>query len=175
LANLNEICKETAIKRRDLEKYITILEKTFILNLVKPFHMNRQKELTKMPKIFFSDTGLRNLNINDMRSLNIRPDKGALAENVFHQELIKQKATLEEVYFWRTKEKLEVDFIIVENRQLIPTEVKYQTMRSQDMPGPLRSFILKYRPKKAVVITKDYLSRTKLQRTEILFIPLWMT
>lgn len=174
LFNYHEVSKELGLNRRDLKKYTAILEKTYVVNWLKPFYKNRQKELTKMAKLFFLDTGLRNINISDMRSLDLRPDKGALVENACFQELLKQKEQLEELHFWRTKEKAEVDMILLKNREPLPIEVKYRRFTAEDIPFSLRVFIGKYAPEKAVVVTKDYFSRTRFGKTQVLFIPAWM-
>ncbi|MEW6685631.1 MAG: ATP-binding protein [Candidatus Edwardsbacteria bacterium] len=174
LLNLNESCKEIGISRRHLEKFIFILEKTFVLNLLKPFFTNRQKEITKMPKVFFSDNGLRNININDVRPLNLRQDKGALAENTFFQEILKKKEPLQELYYWRTKERHEVDFIILRNRSPIPVEIKYQRFKGPEISTSLRAFIYRFSPTQAVIITRDFLHKIKFAKTEVFFVPLWM-
>lgn len=174
LFNYHEVSKELGLNIRDLKKYAAILEKTYVVNFLKPFYKNRQKELTKMTKLFFADTGLRNINISDTRPLDLRPDKGALVENACFQELLKQKEQLEELHFWRTKEKAEVDMVLLKNREPLPIEVKYQRFTAEDTPSSLRIFIGKYAPKKAVVVTRDYFSRTKLGKTQVFFIPAWM-
>lgn len=174
LLNLNEIGNETGITRRHVEKYLFILEKTFVIKMVKPFFTNRQKELTKMSKLYFCDTGMRNINISDMRALHLRPDRGALAENAFLQETLKSKNILQETHFWRTMDHQEVDFIITENRQPLPVEIKYQNMRNPEMPPSLRFFIEKFNPDTALIITKDYADQTKYGKTTILYVPLWM-
>ena len=174
LLNINEVIKETGISRRIDEHYISILGKTFVLNLVKPFYKNRQKEITKMAKMYFVDNGLRNVNIGDTRFLEIRQDKGALVENTFYTEITRSKESLEEIYFWRAKDKNEVDFIISKNRELTPMEVKYQNFKFPSMPNSLKSFIARYSPTRAVVLTKDFMERTTYLKTEVYFIPVWM-
>lgn len=175
LLNLNEVSKEVGITRQNLEKYIFILENTFVLHLLKPFFTNRQKEITKMPKVFFNDTGLRNININDIRTLDLREDKGSLAENFFFQEIIKRKSLLEEIYYWRTKQQHEVDFVIVENRRPTPIEIKYQKFIEPQVSTSLRAFIEKFNPEKVFIITRDYLNRIRFNgKTEVFFVPLWM-
>ncbi|OIO01159.1 hypothetical protein COY52_09810 [Candidatus Desantisbacteria bacterium CG_4_10_14_0_8_um_filter_48_22] len=174
LLNINEVTKEAGISRRTAERYISILEKTFVLNLVKPFYKNRQKEITKMAKLYFTDNGLRNVNIGDIRPLEVRQDKGALLENTFYMELIRNKEPLEEIYFWRAKDKNEVDFIISKSRELVPLEVKYQNFKLPSIPNSLKSFIAKYSPPKAVILTKDYIQKTAYLKTEVYFMPLWM-
>lgn len=174
MLNLNTACKEIDITRRHLERFIFILEKTFVLNLLKPFFTNRQKEITKMPKVYFSDTGMRNININDMRPLDIRQDKGALAENAFFHEILKKKTPLEEIYYWRTKEHHEIDFVIMKNRIPLPVEVKYQKFKKPEISTSVRSFIDRFSPPKAVVVTRDYIDKIKIGKTELFFMPLWM-
>lgn len=173
LLNLNEVSKETGITRRHLEKYIFLLENTFVLHLLKPFYRNRQKELTKMPKMFFLDTGLRNININDIRDLNKREDAGILAENFFLGEFLKKRKTLVDIYHWRTKQQQEVDFVLVENRKPVPVEIKYQRFVKPTVSSSLLNFIERFKPEKAIVVTRDYLDKMKI-KTEVYFIPSWM-
>jgi predicted AAA+ superfamily ATPase len=173
LLNLNEVSKETGITRRHLEKYIFILEHTFVLHLLKPFYRNRQKELTKMPKMFFLDAGLRNININDIRSLNKREDAGILAENFFLSEFLKKRMTLIDIYYWRTKQQHEVDFVLVESRKAMPVEIKYRRFVKPVVSSSLMYFIERFKPEKAIVITRDYFNRINDQ-AEIYFVPLWM-
>ena len=127
-----------------------------------------------MAKLYFVDNGLRNVNIGDTRSLEIRQDKGALVENTFYMEIMRNKEPLEEIYFWRAKDKNEVDFIISKSRELLPIEVKYQNFRSSSIPNSLKSFIAKYSPARAAVLTKDFMERTTYLKTEVYFIPAWM-
>ena len=174
ILNLNTISKEIGLNRRHLEKYIFILEKTFVLNLLPPFFANRKKEITKMPKLYFNDTGLRNINIADIRPLDMRQDKGVLAENYFFEEMLKRKKALQELYYWRTKEHHELDFIILENRMPLPVEIKYQKFIEPKISTSFRAFIDRFTPEKAVILTKDFLYKTKFNKTEIFFIPLWM-
>ncbi len=173
LLNINEISKETGIKRRHLEKYLFLLEKTFVVNILRPYYRNRQKELIKMPKIYFSDTGLRNINIVDLRPLEKRDDVGFLAENFFFSEFLKKRLIMDNIYFWRDKQQHEVDFIIIKDNQLIPVEVKYQRFVKPVISSSLKYFVEKFKLANAVVITKDYLEKVK-QKVNIYFIPLWM-
>lgn len=174
MLNLNEACKELGIQRRQAEDFIFILEKTFVLGILKPFFTNRQKEITKMPKVFFCDTGMRNMSINDMRPPEARQDKGAIAENVFFQEMLKNKNVLQEIQYWRTKEQHEVDFILTEGREPVPVEIKYQKFTGPEIAGSMRYFIEKFSPARAVIVTRDYTGMIKTGNTEVFFMPLWM-
>ena len=159
------------MNRKTIEKYFFLLEKTFILKMVKPYFTNHLQEIVKMPKVYFMDTGLRNLLIeqSNQTSLDLRPDKGALVENAIFHEL---QALNWPIKFWRTKTKAEVDFIISSpDGQIIPLEVKYQTLDKSDMPTGLASFIKNHQPKMAFVVTKNYFDQIKYQSTTVYFIP----
>lgn len=175
LLNLGELANTLSANRRTVERYLFLLENTFIIGLLKPFFTNKRKEIAKMPKIFLKDTGLRNMLIRNFTSLETRPDKGALVENFVYTELTKNLSPLEELYFWRTQTKAEVDFIIKgERQQLIPIEVKYKKMPSPQIPSGLRSFISAYKPKIGFVITRDLLSQQKIGRTTVYFLPAFL-
>ena len=76
------------------------------------------------------------------------------------------------IKFWRTKTKIEVDFIIsVANEKIVPVEVKYQNFRHPQIPSGLQSFINAYHPANAFIITKDFLYQFKFKQTNIYFIP----
>ncbi|MBU4482266.1 DUF4143 domain-containing protein, partial [Patescibacteria group bacterium] len=75
--------------------------------------------------------------------------------------------------FWRTKEKAEVDFIINFNLQLIPVEVKYKNFKQPAIERSLKSFIDKYQPARALVVTKDFHGKKKFGQTEVRFLPFW--
>jgi predicted AAA+ superfamily ATPase len=123
-----------------LKKYINFLEKTFICSFIRPYFMNKSVEIVKNPKVFFFDTGMRNIIIDDFRNLADRPDGGALLENAVFAELIKGDKS---VKYWRTKQKQEVDFIIEgKNRVLSAFEVK-MNYDSGEMKN-LNLFVEKY-------------------------------
>lgn len=175
LLNVDELASTLTANRRTIERYLFLLENTFIINLLKPFFTNKRKEITKMPKVFLKDTGLRNMLIRSFAPLERRPDKGTLVENFVYTELKKNLASLEELYFWRTQTKAEVDFVIRgEKQRLIPVEVKYKKMPSPQIPSGLRSFISTYKPKIAFVITSDLLSQQKVNKTSVYFLPAFL-
>ncbi len=130
LLNYSELCKMSGISFETLKRYLRFLEQTYIIKIVLPFHKNRQLELIKTPKFYFLDTGLLNAILDDFRSMEVREDKGTLLENTVFGEFVKEGKA---VQFWRTKEKLELDFIVGEgNRKFRAFEVKYkeQTLTS---------------------------------------------
>jgi hypothetical protein len=127
LLNKNEISQTLGIHRKTLDHYIQTLEKCFHIHLIKPFYKNVRKELTKMPKIYFKDNGLRNALLNRFSPFRNRDDKGALLENYVFQTLM-DKHPFEEIKFWRTSDGHEVDFVISSDFKTgVAYEVKFDT------------------------------------------------
>jgi len=87
------------------------MQKSFHISLLRPFFTNIRKELSKMPKIYFNDTGLRNFFKNDYRQFIDRDDRGELLENMFFRKLL-DSYDLEQIKFWRTADQKEVDFVV---------------------------------------------------------------
>lgn len=174
LLNLHEVSKELGVERKTLENYLFIMEQTFVVKRIQPYFTNRQKEITKMSKLFFLDTGLRNYSIKDMRKIELRQDKGALIENTVYSEIEKQLHLLDEICFWRTQQKKEVDFILRCQGELIPIEIKYQNITYPQFSSSLKSFIRDYEPKIALVLNKNFWGESLFNRTKILFVPVYI-
>ena len=168
MVRYEELSLSSGLSRQEVKKHLNILEKTYILSLIRPFFTNRRIELVKNPKVYFDDLGLRNASINDFRRLTARNDAGAVMENYAFQLL--RKLYGENIKFWRTKSKAEVDFIIEKAGQIYPVEVKYGSKRI--VGKSLYSFIEKFKPPIALVLTKDYIGEEKSGKTKIKFIPL---
>lgn len=129
LVNNNELGSTIKLASTTVENYIYLLQKSFILQLVSPFYRNIRKELTKMPKVYFNDSGLRNAIIKNFSKLNERSDKGEIIENYVFNRLRKTYG-VDNVRFWRTADGNEVDFIVEEilNKGLA-YEVKYNDIQ----------------------------------------------
>ncbi|MDI6793188.1 MAG: ATP-binding protein [bacterium] len=172
LINLSELCNSLNISRPTVENHLFLLENTFVISLISPYYTNRRQEIIKSSKVFFHDTGLRNSLGRDFDPINNRIDKGALFENAVWGELHKHLQTLQELHFWRSKSKAEVDFIL-RDKDMLPLEAKYRPFKKTTIPSGLRSFIKTYQPKAACVITKDFWGQTELNSTPVFFIPGW--
>ncbi|MBU4332054.1 ATP-binding protein, partial [Patescibacteria group bacterium] len=127
LVNFSELANTLGSARATIDRYSFLQENTFLLEFLKPFSSNLRKELTKMPKVFFEDTGLRNRIVNNFSQDELRPDIGVLAENFIYSEL--KKSYNLPLYFWRTKSKSEIDFVLKLPEELLPIEVKYQDLK----------------------------------------------
>ena len=124
LMNTNELSTTLRIKNETVSSYLEILQKCFHITLVKPFFQNLRKELTKMPKVYLHDNGMRNSLLNNFQPISERMDKGAIWENTVFG-LLCQKYNTDEIRFWRTADDNEVDFVLpnIETPQAI--ECKY--------------------------------------------------
>lgn len=118
--NVAELSNTTRIAKQTAEKYLFIMENTYIVRLVRPFSQNIRSELFKLPKIYFYDTGL-------MQMLWLKGLQKEIIGNVYETgifaELIK-KYTKDAVFYWRTKDRKEIDFILRIKNKILPIEAK---------------------------------------------------
>ncbi len=169
LVNTGEISRTLAVERKTIEKYLDILEKTFIIKLIRPFFKNKRKELIKMAKVYFIDNGLRNMAIGQFQDFASRSDKGHLLENFVFSEIFKHSE--KNLYFWRTKEKTEVDFVLADsNGAPMPLEVKAATLKAPELSRGFRGFLTAYTPQKALIVNLGFRGKIILGKTEIKFI-----
>lgn len=111
LVNKHELAATIGVDNKTVDKYLHVLQKSFLIELVKPFYSNLRKELTKMPKVYFKDTGMRNMAINRFFDWKDREDKGVLLENFVHRRLT-EHYDRENIKYWRTVDRKEIDFVI---------------------------------------------------------------
>lgn len=158
LLNINELSNTLNISREAVENYIYVLEKGFIIRLIRPFHTSLRKELAKMPKAYFLDTGYRNTVLNNFEDMESRIDNGQSLENSLFISLF-DRNSFDSVKFWRTQNKNEVDFIIDEKAAF---EVKFN--RNNFYPKKYESFTKEYPqiPLRCVSYSKDYASEKEL-------------
>jgi len=158
---------------RNLKKHLRILMETYICREIRPFFRNRQKELSKNPKIYFNDTGFRNYLIENMNAMQKRTDTGAIMENAVLARLNGLEEKSGGINFWRTKAGAEVDFILHAPSGILPIEVKYSDFREAKVPRGLVSFIESFHPARALVLTRNYWGRVKRGKTAVYFVPLY--
>lgn len=170
LISENNLANNIGIARQTVKNYLFLLENTFVISLLPPFSTNPKKEVTKTPKVYLIDNGLRNAMIDNFNSLDERADTGHLVENTIFSELKKKFG--EKIRFWRTEKKQEVDFLL-EGEKLIPIEVKYQSFKKPQIPDNLLVFLRKYQPEMAFVLTKNFREEISLENTKIFFRPCW--
>jgi len=113
LVNSSELSSTLNVSRSTIEDYLSLMERSFHIRLIRPFYKNLRKEITKMPKVYFLDLGLRNFLLKNLDQFDLRDDKGQILENLLYRELL-EKYNFSEIKFWRTIQKHEVDFIVGE-------------------------------------------------------------
>lgn len=172
IINFNTLASDSQSYFKEIKHSLSILEETFIISLIRPFFSNKITEIRKNPKVYFIDSGLRNYTINNLNDLSIRADTGHLAENIILTNLTRKKEDIIAKY-WRTLGGAEIDFIIEQIQKLIPLEVKYSAFKSPKVSRGFRSFISEYKPRKAVIFTKNFWGEIKVDTTLIKFVPLW--
>ncbi len=170
LVNYNELGQISGYDQITLKKYLNILEKTFICQLVRPWFSNRRKEITKNPKPYFFDTGLRNYVLQNFNPLNRRSDKGPLYENFIFTQLLKQNCS---VNYWRSKSQSEVDFVVKTGPTVIPIESK-SLLNTATVTRSLHNFIREYRPSHALLLGDSAFHATKIENTAVHFLPRWV-
>lgn len=156
---------------KKLKNYLAILEETYIICRLKPFFTNITSEVKKNPKVFFIDNGLRNSVVNNFNPLNARADSGSLVENTVFSMLLKNKFS--NMRYWRTISKAEVDFVFQFEGQIYPVEVKYSKMKSPLFGRSFINFVKKYKPKRGLILTKNFWALEKIENTQVLFAPVW--
>ncbi len=174
IINYSEIANTLGISLATVKNYLYYLEKTFIIQRITPYFKNIRKEITKSPSLYFYDLGLRNYVLGIFGNLTRPEDFGFLFQNLVFsilQEKIRFSGA--KINFWRTKDKAEVDFIFNPAGRIIPIEAKYKTFIKPAIERSLRSFIEKYKPGKAIVVTKDFREQLRIGKTTIEFLPFW--
>lgn len=152
IVNYSELANSLGADARTIRRYIEIFEQSFVLFRLFPYSQRKRDEITKSPKIYFYDTGIRNALVEDFRSLEVRSDKGSLFENFVIGELIKQNTYLEryyKMYYWRTKQGSEVDIVLENANGILGGEIKFAKKRINT------SFGKRYPHTKMFVITAD--------------------
>lgn len=150
LLNLNSLANECGISQPTAKAWISVLETSYILYQLQPFHSNINKRMTKNSKLYFYDTGLVCflLKINDAASLKTSAYKGSLFENFIINEYIKQQYhqnLLLDFWFWRDAVGHEVDFIWQDTEKLNLVEIKASETIIPDMFKGL-SYMKKFMP-----------------------------
>jgi predicted AAA+ superfamily ATPase len=137
LLNVNELSRECGLPYKACDEYIYILEQMGIVKLLEPYYVNKRKAIGKMKKIYFCDTGLRNMVERNFTEILYRHDNGALFENYVMLELWRNRGTGGELQFYRSSDGAEVDFILNRLGDKTAAECKFKAL---DKPISLAAF-----------------------------------
>lgn len=126
--SITELSIALQLGKDTVSRYLTLLEKAFIIFHLGGFSKNLRKEVTKMNKYYFYDLGFRNILVDNLSPLSERSDQGALWENFLISERIKRNTYLQSYahpYFWRVYTGAEIDYIEDKSGKLSAFEFKY--------------------------------------------------
>lgn len=129
----NEVGTLIGLDSKTVERYIDILEKSFIVFRLGTFSRNLRNELKISRKIYFWDLGIRNAIIGNLAHVENRTDAGELWENFVIAERMKRNAytnSFAQSYFWRTRQQHEIDYLEEENGKLQAYEFKWNTRKA---------------------------------------------
>ncbi len=133
----HELGQRAGLNYKTIERYLDLLEKSFVLFRLYGFSRNLRNEINRKVKIYFYDCGVRNALINNFNPLALRADGGALFENYVIAELLKKQSLATRranLYFWRTHAQQEIDLIIEKDGVLSAVEIKMSSRAGQDLP-----------------------------------------
>lgn len=170
--NSSALAVETGVDVKTVQSWISILESSFIVYLLKPHHKNFKKTLVKRPKLYFYDTSLvcYLLRISTPSQLESHPLRGALFEGMVITELVKKRTNAGmaiNLFYWRDKTGHEVDVIIEQEQALLPVEIKSGKTISEHFFGNLRFWTRLSGEKKSLVLYGGVESQRRSDGTEI--------
>lgn len=143
LLNMSSLAVETGVDVKTISAWISVLETSFVLFRLPPYHVNFNKRVVKMPKLYFYDTGLAIalLGIENPVQIELHPFRGSLFENMLIVNVLKTRynaGKANNIYFWRDSLGNEIDLLIQSGDRLIPVEIKSgQTVTNDYFKGIL--------------------------------------
>lgn len=140
--NMKELGDTIGADSKTVSSYIDILEQAYVVFRLPSFQGNLRNEIKKSRKIYFYDNGIRNVSIDNLDPLSLRQDIGKLWENFLIAErlkLLRNNNKSAQMYFWRTKQQQEIDYLEMSN-------------------GKLSAFEFKWNPKKKIHFSKTFTS-----------------
>jgi predicted AAA+ superfamily ATPase len=129
LLNYASLASDAGISPNTAKAWLSILESSYILYRLQPYHRNFNKRLVKSPKLYFYDTGVACslLGIHEENQINLHYMKGALFENLIINEFIKRnfhRGENRQPFFWQDNHGKEIDCLLVDGEKITPVEIK---------------------------------------------------
>lgn len=143
--NLTSLSNDCGIDQKTVAAWLGVLQSSFIIYLLKPYHGNFNKRIIKAPKLYFYDTGIACslLGIRNAGEIATHASKGALFENIIISELLKERfnsGVPDNLFYFRDKTGNEVDIIIDKAGKITAMELKAGETISQDFFKGLEYF-----------------------------------
>jgi uncharacterized protein len=145
LLNLTSLSNDCGIDQKTVASWLSVLQSSYIIYLLKPYYNNFNKRIIKAPKLYFYDTGIACslLGINAAKQLTSHAAKGSLFENMIVNEFLKKRFNMgltDNLYYWRDKTGNEVDLLIDQAGKLTAIELKAGETLSSDFFKGLHYF-----------------------------------
>lgn len=152
----NELAQTVGVDKNTINTYIELLIQSYVVFKLPSFSKNLRNEIKNNQKIYFYDVGIRNAVIGNFSPLVLRQDIGYLWENFLLAERMKQlkyaksNATM---YFWRTRQQQEIDYIEVASDQITAFEFKYNPKAKAKIP---KTFTRTYETEVQIITTQNF-------------------
>jgi len=145
ILNLSSLASDCGITHNTAASWISVLEASYIVYLLRPHYRNFSKRLIKAPKLYFLDVGLAAwmLGIHTFEQIQFHAQRGALFETFVVTEFLKNRfnrGLTSNLYYWRDSKGLEVDLILENGEQLRAVEIKSGQTIAEDFFFSLRSW-----------------------------------
>jgi predicted AAA+ superfamily ATPase len=145
LLNLTDVARDIGVAVNTVKEWLSVLEATYQVIVLRPYFANIGKRLTKTPKVYFTDVGtlcyLTGLKDPDHAAAG--PLGGAIMETAVLTEIYKtitHRGEEPRVYFWRTSSGREVDIVVETEHKLVPVEVKLSATPNRTMAASIKVF-----------------------------------
>jgi len=140
IVNFNDLARDVGVTAVTIKEWLGVLESSFVVKLIHPYHSNRTKRLIKSPKMYFLDAGLAThlAGWRDAEMLRLGPMGGAALETHLLGQIFRhfQNRALEvQVHYWRTRDGEEIDFLVESKGQIFPVEVKLGNPDARSLPN----------------------------------------
>ena len=145
LLNLTDVARDLGVAVNTAKAWLSVLEATFQVIVLRPYHANVGKRLVKTPKVYFTDTGMLSYlaGLKDPDHAAAGPLGGAIFETAVLLEIAKafvNRGEEPQIHFWRTSAGVEVDLVVEAGGKLIPIEVKLSATPRPAMASGIRAF-----------------------------------
>jgi uncharacterized protein len=171
--NISEWASVLGIGRETVLAYLDRMEDEHLVARISPFAGGRRSELTRRPKIYLLDNGLRNWLSGDLRPLSHIGNPGPLFENWVYTELNKALPASATLHYWRSTSGTEVNFIVAFADRLVAVEVKADPLSRPRLPRSCRSFAAAYAPARLVLVNRSLEHTERMGKTELIWTTPW--
>jgi predicted AAA+ superfamily ATPase len=145
LFNMANLARDLGVAVNTIKAWLSVLEATHQITILRPYHANIGKRLVKTPKVYFTDVGTLCYltGLSDPRHAASGPLGGIIMETAVLAEIqrtLTHRGLEPQLYFWRTATGIEVDMLVETNGQLIPVEAKLSATPTPAMASGIRAF-----------------------------------